>query len=51
MMLAAGCGKSTGTCAAGGITLPVGLVGITGGVLWILDSSGDVKITPMGERP
>ena len=51
VMLAAGCGKSSGTCAAGAITLPMGLLGITGGVLWIVDSSGDVKITPMGERP
>jgi hypothetical protein len=50
-MLAAGCGRNTGVCVAGGITLPVGLLGVAGGVVMIVDSAGQLKVTPAGEQP
>jgi hypothetical protein len=50
-LLLGGCGKSAGLCTAGAITLPAGLIGVAGGVYWIVDSGGEVKVTPMGEAP
>jgi hypothetical protein len=51
VFLAAGCGRDSKVCAAGGITLPVGLLGLAGGIYLIVDSSGQVKVTPTGEQP
>jgi hypothetical protein len=47
-LTAAGCGSSKGTCTAGLITLPIGLLGLVPGIKMIIDSKGVVHVTPMG---
>ncbi|HXK18418.1 MAG TPA: hypothetical protein VNG33_11480, partial [Polyangiaceae bacterium] len=49
VLTAAGCGKGGGMCTAGLINLPVGAA-VTGGGTWmIIDSSGQINVTPSGQ--
>jgi hypothetical protein len=47
VLTAAGCGSSSGMCAAGLITLPIGLAGLVPGIWMMIDSKGIVHVTPM----
>jgi hypothetical protein len=46
-LTAAGCGKSSGVCTAGLVTLPIGLLGLVPGIWLMLDAKGTVHVTPM----
>jgi hypothetical protein len=48
-LTAAGCGRSKGTCTAGLVTLPIGLLGLVPGIWLVMDSKGTVHVTPFGE--
>ncbi|HEY3236727.1 MAG TPA: hypothetical protein VGJ84_18560 [Polyangiaceae bacterium] len=48
-LLATGCGKNSQTCVAGGVTLPLGLAAVGGGVWLIVDSRGAFHIKPTAE--
>jgi hypothetical protein len=47
-LTAAGCGHSSGMCTAGLVTLPIGLVGLVPGIWMLMDSKGEVHVTPLG---
>jgi hypothetical protein len=35
-------------CTAGLVTLPIGLVGLVPGIWMLMDSKGEVHVTPLG---
>jgi hypothetical protein len=47
VLTAAGCGRDSGMCAAGLITLPIGLLGLAPGIWMMIDAKGTVHVTPM----
>lgn len=47
-LTAAGCGRNSGLCTAGLVTLPAGLLGLAPGIWMLIDSKGTVHVTPMG---
>jgi hypothetical protein len=49
VLTAAGCGKGGSVCTAGLINLPIGAAVTAGGVWMIVDSSGQVNVTPSGQ--
>jgi hypothetical protein len=50
VLTAVGCGKGGALCTAGLINLPIGAAVTAGGVWMIVDSAGQVNVTPSGQR-
>ncbi len=48
VLTSAGCGKGGGVCTAGLINMPIGAAVVAGGVWMIVDSSGQINVTPSG---
>lgn len=51
VLTAVGCGKGGALCTAGLINLPIGAAVTAGGVWMIVDSAGQINVTPAGQAP
>jgi hypothetical protein len=49
VLTSVGCGKGGALCTAGLITMPIGAVVAAPGIWMIVDSAGEIHVTPSGQ--